>query len=159
LSGLQVEYVAVSRLAVMEIAKKTRWLRPPLIKRREGFTFIEILVSIGLIATGILGFSLNTIGVIKGNYISSNYTTATSLAQDKMEELLGQSTFSEVTNSPDPNNPIKATGASGGIFTRTWTISDPSLGTGLKQVTVTVSWTAYLIGGRNVTLKTFVFAG
>jgi len=159
LSGLQVEYVAVSRLAVMEIAKKTRWLRPPLINRREGFTFIEILVSIGLIATGILGLSLNTIGVIKGNYISSNYTTATSLAQDKMEELLGQSTFSDVTNSPDPNNPITATGASGGIFTRIWTISDPSLGTGLKQVTVTVSWTAYLIGGRNVTLKTFVFAG
>lgn len=143
----------------MEIAKKTRWIRPLLNKRREGFTLIEILVAISLIAIGILGFSLNTIGVIQNNYTSGNYSVATNLAQDKMEELLGQSTFSDVTNSPDPNNPINATGASGGIFTRTWTISDPSLGTGLKQVTVTVSWTAYLIGGRNVTLTTFVFAG
>lgn len=139
----------------MGIAKKTRWLRPFLIKRTEAFTLIEILVAIGLIAVGILSFSLNTIGVIQGNYISGNYTIATSLAQDKMEELLGRSTFSDVTDSPDPNNPITATGEREGIFTRTWTISDPSLGTGLKQIDVTVSWQDYL--SRTVTLSTLVF--
>ncbi len=158
MSGLREEYVPVSQLAAMGIAKKTSWLRPFLIKRAEGFTLIEILVAISLIAVGILSFSLNTIGVMQGNYISGNYTIATSLAQDKMEELLGQASFTDVDNcgSP-PDQDITATGGTGGIYDRCWKIADPnpSLGANLKQIDVTVSWRDYL--SRTVTLSTLVF--
>lgn len=126
-----------------------------LLRRQEGFTLNEVLISIVLIAIGVLGFSLNTIGVIQGNYISANYTIATNLAQDKLEGLKAQITFSDVTDSPDPNNPISATGEGGGTFTRTWTIRDSSLGTELKEITVTVSWTDYV--GREVKISTLVF--
>jgi len=142
----------------MGIAKKTRWLRPFLIKRTEGFTLIEILVAIGLITVGILSFSLNTIGVMQGNYISGNYTIATSLAQDKMEELLGQASFTDVDNCTNPpDQDITATGGTGGIYDRCWKIADPnpSLGANLKQIDVTVSWRDYL--SRTVTLSTLVF--
>jgi len=173
LSGLREEYVPVSQLAAMGIAKKTSWLRPFLIKRTEGFTLIEIIVAIGLIAVGILSFSLNTIGVMQGNYISGNYTIATSLAQGKMEELLGQTNFGDKDNydssgssdctglysgpDPQPDRDIRATGESDGIYDRCWKIADPnpSLGANLKQIDVTVSWRDYL--SRTVTLSTLVF--
>ncbi len=140
----------------METVKtKTGMLGSLPIKRREGFTLIEILVAIVLIATGILGFSINTIGVIRGNYISLNVTIATNLAQDKMEELLGRGTLSNVTDFPDPPNSITETGATGGRFDRTWTVSDSALGAGLKDVTVWVRWSDYI--DREVTLSTLVY--
>lgn len=129
-----------------------------LLKRQDGFTLNEILVSIALIAIGVLGFSLNTMGVIQGNQVSASYTIATSLAQDKMEQLKAQTSLSNVTNQADSNNPMTSTGGAGGIFNRTWTITDSSLGSGLKEITVTVSWTQYLIS-REVKLMTLVFTG
>ncbi len=142
----------------MEIAKKPGWLQPLLIKRTGGFTLIEIIMSIALIAIGILGFSLNSIGIIQGNFISGNYTIATSLAQDKMEELLGETSFTNVDNCTNPpDQDITATGGTGGIYDRCWEIDDPSpsLGANLKQIDVTVKWQDYL--NRTVTLSTLVY--
>ena len=135
------------------------------IKREDGFTLNEILVSIVLIAIGVIGFSVNTIGVIQGNYTSGNFTIATSLAQDKLEALKVASSFTAVTDSPDSNNPITETGASGGRFTRTWTIATSSFddtttvaaaGSTLWEISATVSWTEYGIS-REVVVRTLVF--
>lgn len=123
-----------------------------LLKRQDGFTLNEILVSIALIAIGVIGFSVNTIGVIQGNYISSNVTVATSLAQEKMEEVKAQTSFTNGTVTDT------VTGASGIPFTRDRTISDVSGESNLKDVEVKVSWTEYLIN-RNVTVKTLVYIG
>lgn len=142
-------------------AVKAMRIRLSLVKREDGFTLNEILISIALIAIGVIGFSVNTVGVIQGNYISGNVTIATSLAQDKLEQLKVQTSFTNVTDSPDLNNPITETGASGGRFTRTWTIkSRPDLtpnDTILKEIDVTVSWRDYI--SRSVTLSTFVYPG
>lgn len=129
-----------------------------LLKQQDGFTLNEILVSIALIAIGVIGFSVNTIGVIQGNYISANVTIATNLAQDKMEQLKAQTSLTNVTNQADSNNPITSTGASGGIFTRTWTISDVSGESNLKDIEVKVSWREYLID-REVTINTLIYVG
>lgn len=134
-------------------------LKKPLIKREEGFTLNEILISIALIAIGVLGFSLNTMGVIQGNFISGNVTAATSLAQDKMEELKAQTSFADVPNncSTPPEQNITVTGASGGIYSRCWEIKNSGLGSGLKEINVTVSWRDY--ANRSVTLSTLVYTG
>ena len=131
---------------------------PLLIKRQEGFTLNEILVSIALIAIGVLGFSVNTIGVIQGNQISGNVTIASTLAQDKIEEIKASGTL---TNGSDN---ITATGASGGTFNRAWTIGTSSLndatggaaGSSLKEITVTVSWTEYQVT-REVKVAALLF--
>ncbi len=118
---------------------------------QEGFTLIEVLVAIVLIAIGILGFSINTIGVIRGNYISRNVTIATNLAQDKMEELIGQ------TNPADGfDGPLNSQGfLSPSGFDRSWDIAPVSGKPGFSQIDVTVSWRDYI--DREVKLSTLVY--
>lgn len=157
---VRVAYGSVRRAFVMEPAK-LKTLRHIPIKSQKGFTLNEVLIAVALIAIGVLGFSMNTAGVIRGNQVSGSITIATNLAQEKLEELKAQTTFTNVTNAADPNNPITATGGGGGIgdrFTRTWTIKDSTLGSGLKEISVDVSWTEYLFF-RNVVLATLVFTG
>ncbi len=133
------------------LTAEAKRFRLSLIKRKDGFTLNEILISVALIAIGVLGFSVNTIGVIQGNYISSNFTIATNLAQEKMEEVKAQTSF------PTDTVTDSVTGASGISFTRTRIISDFS-GTDLKEVEVRVSWTTYLIS-HQLTLKTLIYIG
>lgn len=123
-----------------------------LLKRQDGFTLNEILVSIALIAIGVIGFSVNTVGVIQGNYISANVTIATNLAQEKMEEVKAQTSFTNGTVTDT------VTGASGIPFTRTRTIGDFSGESNLKDIQVKVSWREYLID-REVTFNTLIYVG
>lgn len=137
--------------------------RLSLLKRDDGFTLNEILVSIALIAIGVIGFSVNTIGVIQGNFISGNVTIATNLAQDRMEQL-------KVTTLPPcptattagcfdgPLNSQGTTASPGNIYNRSWVITDRAdLGTSLKEIDITVSWRDYI--SRSVTLSTLVYTG
>ncbi len=143
------------RIAVIKPAKK-KVDQPYLIRREDGFTLNEILASIALISISILGFTLNTIMVIQANYFSKNFTTATYLAQDKIEQLKNLAPLTDVDNCTDPpEKDINATGTSGGIFDRCWTIKSSPLGVGLREITVIVSWRDYI--SRNVTLSSLVF--
>lgn len=126
-----------------------------MIKNEDGFTLNEVLVSVALIAIGVLGFSLNTIGIIQGNQISGNITVAINLAQDKLEELRARNTFTNADNCSSSPEHISGTGVTGGIYERCWRIADSPLGSGLKQIDVNVSWTDY--GARSVRLSTLVF--
>jgi prepilin-type N-terminal cleavage/methylation domain-containing protein len=136
---------------------------------QDGFTLNEILISVALIAIGILGFSLNTMGVIQGSFISANYTVAANLAQAKMEQLKTQSSFTNVDtydsagyptctgSGASADNNITAIGGTGGTYDRCWRITDSSFGSGLKQVNVTVSWRDY--ASRSVVVSTLVYTG
>jgi Tfp pilus assembly protein PilV len=125
---------------------------------QEGFTFNEILVSLNIIVVAILGYALGTVGVIRAGSTNNNFTVAVNLAQDKMEQLKVHNPLSDINNCPDAGDrAITATGAVGGIFNRCWTISASSLGTTLKQVTVTVSWEDH--EARQIAITTLVFTG
>ena len=119
-------------------------------------------MSIALIAIGILGFSLNTVGIIQGNFISGNYTVATNLAQDKMEELLNSGialpTCPTATTANCFDGPLNSQGTTdpaGAIYNRSWVITVNSPESGLSTIDVTVSWRDYR--NRTVTLSTLVF--
>jgi len=52
----------------------------------NGFTLIEILIATVIITIASLGIATLTVGVIRGNSFSQRLTTATTLAQDRLEQ-------------------------------------------------------------------------
>ncbi len=55
--------------------------------RNSGFTLIELMIAIAIITIGIFGVMSLILTVIKGNTLSKRVTTATTIAQDKMEDF------------------------------------------------------------------------
>lgn len=129
-----------------------------LMQRQAGFTFNEVLVAMNITVVAILGYSLSSVGVIRGQTSNDNFTVAIHLAQDKLEQLKFLSNPPVENRCPDSGERgISAVAGPGGIFDRCWRIADSPLGTNLKQIDVTVSWRDY--DPRTITLSTLVFTG
>ena len=127
-----------------------------MIGNEAGFSYTEVLVSAAVIAVGVMGFSLNTISVIRNNLNSASYTVAANLAQDKLEQLSAQSALHSEDRCAGSSEHLSAGGVPGGIYDRCWRIQDSNLGSGLKEVSVTVRWQDSV--ERAVTLSTLVFS-
>ena len=126
-------------------------------RHQKGFTFNEVLVAINVIVIAILGYSLSTVGVIRGNLTNDNTTAAINLAQDKMEQLKAQKNLVNDDRCPSAGDrAITAIGTLNGIFDRCWRIVDSHLGPHLKQIDVTVSWRD--LENREIIVTTLVYS-
>jgi type IV pilus assembly protein PilV len=124
--------------------------------RRQGFTLIEVLIAVSILTVGLLAAAKMQISAIQGNYFSSNTSTALSLAEQKMEDLLGRAyTDAEVADTQSGNNAnlrslatrdheelkVNEEGvAGGGIYHRVWNIADNEPITDTKTITILVTW-------------------
>jgi len=106
---------------------------------QSGFTLLEVLIAISILTVGLLGVAQMQIMGIRGNYFSGNTTAALTLAEEKMEDLLGTS-YINVISDNDANNPINEAGQAGGIYSRMWTVTLDTPIIGTKTVTVSVGW-------------------
>ena len=116
-------------------------------ERDNGFTLVEIMVAILILTVGLLGMASLTVAIIKGNKLSADLTTATVLAQDKMEDLrrLG---YSGIPATDDTNTEAYGTIAdtSGTIlpeyaaYKRVTVTTVDSPAVGMKTITVTAYW-------------------
>jgi len=117
-----------------------------------GFTLIEVLVAIVILSIGLLGMASLTIGIIKGNKLSNDLTTATTLAQDKMEQIRnsGYSALpsSDTTDTEDygeiPDYPQ---------YKRVRDTDVDAPATNMKTVTVTVYWDS---DNHNIEIKSIL---
>jgi type IV pilus assembly protein PilV len=57
------------------------------LRSQGGFSLIEVLVALVILAVGLLGLAMFQITAIKGNAIASKWTVATELAQDRLERF------------------------------------------------------------------------
>ena len=107
--------------------------------KEGGFTLLEVLTAIVILTVALLGMAALVVGIIHGNAYSNDLTTATTLAQDKMEAVRGLG-YSEIGAIGDEEDENPVTGYP--QFRRVTSIegvgSSPHFG--LKAVTVTVSW-------------------
>ena len=71
---------------------------------QKGFSLIEILIAITVFAIGILAVGKMQIAAIKGNSFANDLTKATTLAQDRMEKLIGLSYIDPLNDDTDPPN-------------------------------------------------------
>jgi type IV pilus assembly protein PilV len=105
-----------------------------------GFSFIELMIAMAILAMGMLAAVSMHVGSSRNNTKGNIYTQANMLAKAQLETLKSQDVLSLAVGGPytDPNNPVDAEGQPGGIYNRSWTIE--TLGTDARRLTVTVQW-------------------
>jgi len=104
-------------------------------RSQHGGTFIEVLAAIAVFAVVVIGLSPTLLSARKVADLSKNQSIATTLAEDKIEQIR---TLSTVASGSD--GPLKADGTTDGIFSRAWTVTANSPTTGISRVVVVVSW-------------------
>ncbi|MBU2487831.1 MAG: prepilin-type N-terminal cleavage/methylation domain-containing protein [Proteobacteria bacterium] len=118
--------------------------------REEGFTLLEVLIAITILTVGLLGIAALTVGIIHANRQSTDLTSATTLAQSKLEDISRQYKNDET--------PVSATEDYGTIAffpvcKRVTTIALIPPTTNMNRVTVEVFWHG---DARSVKLETIV---
>jgi len=100
---------------------------------QEGFTLIEVLVAIVILSVGLLGMASLTGSIVRYNKLSNDRSAATTLAQDKLEEVRANG-----YSSAEQEDPIACTG-NFSEYKRGVTVSE-NTALGTKQIAVKVSW-------------------
>jgi type IV pilus assembly protein PilV len=114
-------------------------------KWSHGFTLMEVLIAIVILSVGLLGMAALTVGIINGNKFSNDVTKATTLAKDKMEDVIR----SGYSGPPQTETPVIDNYGTilpdYGEYERITVADLYTSGTdwppdGIKVVTVTVNW-------------------
>ncbi len=102
---------------------------------KKGFSLIEVLVGLVLLAIGLLAIAGMQITSVRGNFFSSNITQASILAQDRLETLRNLAYADAALTTGNHNEGV----IPGTIFTRD---DDVQLipGTTMLNITVRVRW-------------------
>lgn len=121
-------------------------------KNANGFSLIEMLIAMCVLAIGMLAAASLQYSAVRNNTTGNTATQANMLAKATIEMLKSQnieSTTLAVGDYVDPS-PVDADGNPGGIYNRSWQI-DP-LGTSTRRISVTVVWTKFG-STRQVTMR------
>jgi type IV pilus modification protein PilV len=138
------------------------------LRGKEGFSLIEVLIALVILAVGLLGLALFQTTAIKGNAIASKWTVATELAQDRLERFrhvgwdsIVSSATGGFTTGP-PAQPVYTSlpGAAGDNtivrgtqFYRIWYVTSNATNS-LKTITVWCCWSDDAAQWHNIMLVT-----
>ena len=131
--------------------------------KQEGFTLVEILIAIAILAFGLLAVATMQVRAIKTNAIASGISQGLTLGQAKVEELMnlsyghsdlddsdGDGTGKDIDNDGEDDGGNNfglddTTGADGsdanGRYTIYWNIAVDEPVTSSKTIRVIVTWT------------------
>ncbi len=115
---------------------------------KRGFTMIENIIAIFILVVALLGLLSTTVIVVKADSLGRTMTTATTLAQDKMEALKNTG-YADLVSGADTIQTM---------YDRTWNVTDDSPAANMKTLVVTVEWP---LGGssHDVTVSCIVNGG
>lgn len=119
---------------------------------RDGFSLIEVLIALTILAVGLLGIALLQITAVKGNAMANETALATLYAQNRMERFR-RIPFDNIVSSPgidgttqEPNFAVlpttsgieKTTTKKGVVIYRVWSVVNTS--STLKTISVWACW-------------------
>ncbi|MGW8161885.1 MAG: type IV pilus modification PilV family protein [Desulfobulbales bacterium] len=118
------------------------------LQNRDGFTLIEVLVAITIMAIGILTVITMQLTSIKGNLKSSNISVASNWAADRIERIFAMD-YVDLTDTNPPNGAAgldEVTDASAdgkavspdGFFTIYWNVAEDLMMPNTKTVRIIV---------------------
>jgi prepilin-type N-terminal cleavage/methylation domain-containing protein len=111
-------------------------------RRQDGFTLIEAVIGMVIIALGFAGTMSLMSNMLRANAFSARASTAISLAQAVVDDLMEEQYIDVVSGSDTVD-----------FYTRTWRVT---AGAGMKDVNVMVSWPSIDGETRRVALNTMV---
>ena len=102
----------------------------------SGFTLMEVLAAMVILSVGLLGMAALVIGIINSNKLSNRISTATVLAQDKMEKITGVGyAGADAEAGTEPYG-----GVDFPLYKRITDVAPGNPAAGMKKITVTVYW-------------------
>jgi len=104
-------------------------------KREDGFTIIEVIFAMTILAVGLLAVATMQVTAIRGNSTSMDLSSAIDLVQDRVDKLLAVNIgHADITagNHADPVTDDK--------FDITWSVQDNTPIFNVKTITVTAEW-------------------
>jgi len=110
----------------------------------KGFSLVEVLIALTVLALGLLAVAQMQITSIRGNAFSSRTTIATTLAQDVIEDLMtldyDDSELDGGDHTGEVSDPDETEGTT---FTPTWNVQEDTttFARPFKRINVTISWT------------------
>ncbi len=120
-------------------------------RRNDGFTLIEVLISMTIFSIAVLGLAIGAGSVMRANKTSYFSTIAVNLGQDKLEELKANpATLTSCSTSCESPQPTY----DGVAFIRTWTVQSNTPAPGVSQIDVQTEWTDYIT--HSVTISSAV---
>ena len=119
----------------------------------KGFTLLELMIALVILAVGLLGLASLQVMAIKGNSYGQQMTVASTLAQNQLEQL--RQTAGALANGND-----SVTDQNGITYTRNWQVTPNSPQAGATTVLITISWTGPVgTGGqaiRTINVRTII---
>lgn len=123
-----------------------------ILKREGGFTLIEVMMSMIVLAVGIFGLAILTSMAIFGNSFSKDLTAVNAVAQREMEELLNLANYGSLPYSVVQDSVS-------GIYHVASSVDDNSSNSsvpmGLYRIGVVVSWNDQEGLKRDVSYSTY----
>ncbi|OGP81481.1 MAG: hypothetical protein A2Z08_05145 [Deltaproteobacteria bacterium RBG_16_54_11] len=109
-------------------------------RQSQGFTLIEVMIALVILASGLLALMTLQIVSIRANAFSSEMTYAGMLAQRRLEQIRNTAydsiTPGTVTDTVDPSDKTK-----GMKYTVETKVDNNTPATDMKTVTLTIKWT------------------
>ncbi len=124
----------------------------PWLPKQTGFSLLEMLITIIVLASGLLAIASMYGAILSANTLSKQRSEAVVLAEKKLEELRGQS-YASLVSATDTVTAASSSGSSAN-YQRSWSVAAASGGLAYKDVGVTVTWTDSKNQSQNIVLST-----
>jgi prepilin-type N-terminal cleavage/methylation domain-containing protein len=130
---------------------------------KDGFTLLEILAAMSIMAISMLALATMQFAVVRNNLTGNQFTSAIEITREQIELLKNEDVITSALLSPTPLAGAQADNPIEGVYTCPWAVNDywfDSDGDGVdetlsafgRRLSVTVTWIKQGPGGGNRTV-------